>query len=368
MSGIQIIGMGHAIPSGCMTNDDLSAYMETSDEWIRPRTGIGARRICGEEESQSVLAARAAEDAIKNCGIRKEEIGLIITATISGDYMLPSTSCIVQEKLGIPSGIPAFDVNAACTGFVYALQCADAILKWQKEHPESRPLSIEELRARKEKGDAGDVSETADRPYALIIGVEQLTKMQNYEDRTTSILFGDGAAAAIVRLSDEHNFYCHVAAEGELEVLRVRTLCRNQLNVRREGYPPLAAYSQEQVEDFKAEAYAQMDGKKIFRFATKVLSEEIERMELAAGIPVSEVDYVVCHQANSRIIDHVRRRWKLPEEKFPMNLDQYGNTSGASIPLVLYDLMAAGKLKKGTRIFCVGFGAGLTWAGACLEF
>ena len=348
MSGIRIIGMGHALPERRVANGELTAYMDTSDEWIRTRTGIRERRICGPGESQCRLAVSAAKEALERSGADPDEIGLVIAATSSPDYLLPSTACLVMQELGIPSGIPAFDLNAACTGFIYALQTADAFLSYRDMHPESRA--------------------DGERPLALLIGAEQYSDMLDFSDRETSILFGDGAAAAVVRREAGIRFFSHTAAEGNREALSARCLGRNQLTAAGEGGPVWAHPDEDGKEALLEEAYLHMNGRQVFRFATGVLAGEIRRMERVSGVRAEDTDGIVCHQANRRIIDHVRRQMHLGEELFPMNLDVCGNTSAASIPLLLYELIRGGKIRAGSRIFCVGFGAGLTWGSAYLEF
>lgn len=313
MQGIQIIGMGKALPSRLVKNEELENYVDTSDSWIRSRTGIETRYFSKGETAVS-LAVRAGEKALEAAGISPEQIGLCLISTITPDYATPSDAALVQRSLHLPGDIPAFDINAACSGFVYGLNVASCMLG----------------------------SDTLPRPYALLIGVEQLSRILNMKDRSTCVLFGDGAAAAVIRRSGEHRFFSRLASSGDAQALN----------------SPGAA---------RKEPYIHMDGKKIFRFAVKAIEEGIDRMESESGISAEEVDYIVCHQANKRIIDHVRKKRKLPEEKFFMNLMHYGNTSGASIPLALADMYEAGMLTAGKRLFCIGFGGGLTKACAYLE-
>ncbi|MGI6057338.1 MAG: beta-ketoacyl-ACP synthase 3 [Bilifractor sp.] len=348
MNGIEIIGLGKAVPKTRLKNDDLRQYMDTSDEWIRSRTGIEARHLCTGEESLTDLAAEAARRAMENAGIAPEEIGLVICATCTTDYMVPSMACAVQEIAGIPGGIPAFDINAACSGFVYGLQLIHSLMN------------------------AGSVCRP-ERSCALLIGGEQLSKMLDFSERSVSVLFGDGAAAAIVRASAEKGFFCHTAAEGDRGALYAHTVGRNQIPMLEfEGKKTVSEnplrVSESLASEIMRDGYLKMDGQKVFRFAVHVLASEIDEMEAQSGISAEDIDYIVCHQANCRIIDYVRKQRKLPAEKFFMNLREYGNTSGASIPLALADMRDRGMLKPGIRIFCVGFGAGLTWGGCYLEF
>lgn len=348
MIGMEIAGLGKALPKMRLKNEELKQYMDTSDAWIRERTGIGSRYLCTGEESLTELAVKAAGRAIADAGIRPDEIGLVLFATCTTDYMVPSMACAVQEQLGISGGVPAFDLNAACSGFVYGLQMAHALMV------------------------TGDVC-SGEQSYALLIGGEQLSKMLDFSERSVSVLFGDGAAAAVLRMSEEKRFISHTAAEGDRRALYAHTVGRNQIpsigdiGENQYSHNPLHI-SGEYAEKIMREGFLQMDGRKVFRFAVKVLAGEIKEMEARSGVSAEQVDYIVCHQANSRIIDHVRRQRNLPESKFFMNLQEYGNTSGASIPLALADMKEQGLLTSGCRIFCIGFGAGLTWGSCYLEF
>ncbi len=332
MSFIKIIGMGKAVPSIRVRNQDLEKTVETSDAWIRSRTGIKARHFCGKGESALSLAAAAAENALRSSAVIPAQVGLVITACVNPDCFVPSMACLVEEKLGICHGAAAFDINAACSGFIYSLQIAQALM---------------------ENGSACDQA----HPYALLIGTEQLSRMLNFKDRSTCVLFGDGAAAALVRLDDEAVFFSHTAARGDAGKLFAQTIGPNDMNAH---YP--AARTD------PAASWLKMDGPGVFRFAVTALEEEIRLLEEKSGVGAGDIDYIVCHQANARIIEHVRKRRGLPKEKFFMNLQEYGNTSGASIPLALCEMMEKGMLQSGRRIFCIGFGAGLTWAGAYLTF
>jgi 3-oxoacyl-[acyl-carrier-protein] synthase-3 len=312
--GVRILTLGKALPSATMRNEDFEKTLDTSDEWIRTRTGILERRFCrrlnGENASSLAVhaAALALEKAERTYHIQKEEIGLVITATCSSRYEMPSTACIVQEELGLKGGIPAFDLNAACSGFIYGLGTADAMMA---------RMGIS---------------------YGLVIGTEEMSRLLDMGDRSTCVLFGDGAAAAVVAFDRQADFAADLGAAGDKEAL------------------------------YSLSSVLRMDGRRVFRFACLKLEEEIRKLEELSGIRAEDVDYIVCHQANYRIIRYVQSRLGLPEEKFPMNLSSYGNTSAASIPLMLCDLQDEGKLTAGTRVFCVGFGAGLTWGAASLKF
>lgn len=314
MQGIQIIGMGKALPARRVENEAFTQMVETSDEWIKSRTGIQSRCFC-EEEKQMDLCVEAAGKALADAGVSPAEIGLCVVATITPDYHTPSSACMVQERLGLPEDIPAFDINAACSGFVYGLEVVSCMLG----------------------------SDALPRPYALLIGAEKLSRIMNFQDRSTCVLFGDGAAAAVIRPSDAHRFFCRLGSQGDAPAL----------NAPGVGYP---------------EPYIHMDGRKVFQFAVHAMENGIRLLEKETGVLANEIDQFICHQANERIIRHVQKKLKLPQERFYMNLGRYGNTSGASVPLAMAELMENGSLKPGTKAYCLGFGGGLTWGAAYLEF
>lgn len=313
--GIEIIGLGKQLPAECVTNQQIAEQTDTSDEWIRTRSGIQTRYFCGDREMQTDLAAGAAAKALADAGIGPEEVGMCIVATATPEYITPATAAIVQKRLGLPEDIPAFDLNAACTGFIYGLQMTYAMLS------------------------AG----TLRHPYVLLVGAERLSGLIDPAERSTYVLFGDGAAAAVIRQSEAKRFFCRLGVRGDGEVL----------------YSPTKE---------KAEPYLHMNGRAVFRFATETITAGIALLEHETGINAEDISYIVCHQANRRIIEHVQRRLKLPQEKFFMNLQHYGNTSAASIPLALADMKDAGLLKTGTRLFLLGFGGGLTTGAAYMEF
>ncbi len=330
MSGIRITGLGKALPDRIVTNDDMSRIVDTSDEWIRTRTGIRERRIARgnlpealkneqvpgaaqsapeRAETCTALAAEAARRALQDAGTKPPEIGLVIAATMSPDFFSPSVACSVQELLGLPSGIPAFDVNAACSGFVYAMTVANAMMQ---------QMSI---------------------GCALVIGADAVTSLIDFTDRGTCVLFGDGAGAAVVRKDEGCSFAGILGAEGKRSALSI----------------PVGGHML-------------MDGRDVFRFAVTVVPRVLEELEKETGRSLGDIDQIVLHQANDRIIEHIRRKLALPEEKFFRNLQHYGNTCAASIPVALTEMKEQGLLGPGTRIFCVGFGAGLAWGGLYLEF
>lgn len=309
-NGIRIVATGRALPKKALSNDDLSRIVETNDEWIVTRTGIKTRYKC-EEESCLSLATEAAEKAIKKAGIRTGEIGGVIVATSTPDDALPSVACMVQKALGLREDILAFDLSAACTGFLYELGIARGLLY-----------------------------STGVR-YLLVIGSEQLSRIVDYTDRGTCILFGDGAGAAILEAGDKE--YDQLFwARGQRELL----------------YCPGVGREEQKIS---------MKGTDVFKFAVSVLKQGIDEILDKNELTMDDVDCVICHQANERIIRHVQKKYPGHEDKFFMNLSKYGNTSAASIPIALDEVFDAGILKEGMRLLCVGFGAGMTWSSALLE-
>ncbi|MEA4893231.1 MAG: beta-ketoacyl-ACP synthase III [Peptococcaceae bacterium] len=314
--GLRILATGRALPLHSVTNEQLSSKVDTSDQWIRERTGIGSRYFCGEGESCLSLAVAAGRQALARSGLDPEEIGLCLAATFTPEYATPSTACLVQEALGLPEDIPAFDLNAACTGFLYALETA-------------RSLLIA----------AGAVP----RPFALVIASEEISRFLDFTDRGTCVLFGDGAAAAVVSLDAGRLYRCLLGSRGTEGILSCPGVGKEK--------PKL-----------------QMQGKEVFRFAVDVVPRCIRQILEACGLTLAEIDYVVCHQANRRIIDHVVKKLAAPPEKFYCNVAEYGNTSAASIPIALDEMAEKGLLRPGMVLLCVGFGAGLTWGATLLEW
>lgn len=313
MRGIQIVSTGRALPKNHVSNDDLSRIVDTNDEWIAARTGIRYRYKC-EEESCVSLAVSAAREAIERAGAGLDEIGAIIVATSTPDRIFPSVACMIQKEIGIDENVMSFDLSAACTGFLYGLGVAYGLLQ------------------------------TMPKKYVLVVGSEQLSRIVDYTDRSSCILFGDGAGAAIVKGSEEHKFYQKSWTRGNIEALN----CPG---------PGISVGSQ----------HLEMRGNDVYKFAVNALAQAVDEVMNEVGITMDDVDYCICHQANARIIGHVQKKFPGQEDKFYMNLDNYGNTSAASIPIVLDEMFEKGLLQKGMKILCVGFGAGLTWSGAYLE-
>lgn len=306
--GLHIVGVGHYVPAKVVTNDDLSKIVDTNDEWISTRTGIRRRHFIEEEKNQD-MACSAAKMAIDDAGIDINDIGVCIVATIRPDNFTPSVACMVQKTLGLPNDIPCFDVNAACSGFMYGMQIARGMLL------------------------------QSNKKYGLVIGSETLSKVLDMTDRNTCVLFGDGAGAAIIELSDEHKYISVLGTQGDDEVL----YCENG-------------------------DYVHMNGGDVFKFAVSTVPRTISELLDKAGITADDIDLFVCHQANKRIIDSVAKKCKQSMDKFYINLDEYGNTSSASIPIALSEMNQKGMFKPGMKIICVGFGGGLTWGGAYLEW
>lgn len=321
----KIIGTGSCLPENIVTNEDLSRIIDTSDEWISSRTGIKERRLVKEETTTS-LSLEAAKRALKDAQTGPEEIDLIIVATITGDKLTPSTACEVQAGLGALNAA-AFDVNAACSGFMFALHTAHAYLQ------------------------AG-IAVTA-----LIIGAETLSKIMDWADRSTCVLFGDGAGAAVVRACQDEEGKGLLAFEQGTDGFRGKALeCQDRANNN-----PL-------VSNPTAPAYVHMDGQDVYKFAVSTVPASIERILERAKLGTEDITYFMLHQANIRIIQSVARRLKTDMEKFPLSLDHCGNVSAASVPILLDEMNRKGALHAGDRIVLSGFGGGLTWASAVLEW
>lgn len=310
--GIKLLSTGSALPAKVVTNDDLSRMVDTSDEWIVKRTGIRERRHCV-EENQFSLAAAAAKAALGRAGVDPERVAACIVTTICADNISPSCACLLQRELGLPEGTVCFDLNGACAGFVYGLQVISGLL-------------------------------TEEKPYGILVSSETLSRLSDFTDRSTCVLFGDGAGAAVVGLSDSLYGLCaDFGSRSNREVLYIPSATANELS------------------------YIHMEGQPVFKFAVDIIPRCIGRVLQQAGLTMDDVDLVVMHQANARIIDHVAKHLKLPPEKCFKNIDRYGNMSSACIPIALDDLYRAGRLSAGMRLLPVGFGGGLTWGGALLE-
>ena len=320
--GTRIIGTGSCLPKTVVTNDDLAKIMDTSDEWISTRTGIKERHLV-REETTSGMSAEAAMRAMENAGVTAQELDLIIVGTVSADHVTPACACEVQAAIGADRAV-AFDINAACSGFMFALNIAHAYLQM-------------------------GVYKTA-----LIIGAETLSKIMNWRDRSTCVLFGDGAGAAIVRADDKRGLLAF--DQGSDGVKGSALACANRSNNN-----PL-------VETSKELEYVHMDGQEVYKFAVTMVPASLHRTIEASGFMMEDIDYFVLHQANIRILQAVAKRLEVSEDKFPIILDHCGNTSAASIPILLDEMNRKGLLKPGMKIALSGFGGGLTWASTVLEW
>jgi 3-oxoacyl-[acyl-carrier-protein] synthase-3 len=327
LPSIIISGTGAYAPEKILTNDDLSLMVETSDEWIRTRTGISQRHIAADDESTSDMAAKAASLAIESAGLAIADIDLLVVATVTPDMAFPNTACFVQKKLGL-SKIPAFDIEAACSGFIYALDVARA------------QMIVGGYR------------------NALVIGAEKLSSITNWKDRTTCVLFGDGAGAVVLSRSDLPNvgvLQTLLGADGtESGILCV---------------PGGGSASPATVETIERSLHKiHMQGNQVFKIAVRVMCQSAVDLLQKAGLTAADVDLVVPHQANTRIIEALAQRLEIDMAKFHINLDRYGNTSAASIPIALAEAHAAGRIQPGNNILMVAFGGGLTWAASLIRW
>ena len=320
-----ITGWGMAVPDRVLTNADLERMVETSDEWILSRTGIKERRVAGPQDSTTSLSVSAARQALARAGVSAEEIDVILVATCTPDQFLVSQACLVQAELGGNAG--AFDLGAACSGFVYALSTGSQFIQ------------------------------TGTYERVLVIGADTLTRFVDYTDRSTCILFGDGAGAVVLEAADEP-----------------RGLLSTVLGADGAGHkhlfiPGWGAFVPESAELFpEFRPYLQMNGNEVFRFAVRVMGDAAVEAVERAGLTFADIDMLIPHQANLRIIDAAARRLDLPRDKVWVNLDRYGNTSAASIPIALCEAEADGKLNDGDNVVFVAFGGGLAWAAGVVRW
>lgn len=321
---IGIVGYGKYVPERILTNADLEQMVETNDEWIVSRTGIRERHIAAPEQATSDLAYEAAVRALKTAGMTAEELELIIVATVTPDTLFPSTACILQDKLGAKNAA-AFDLSAACSGFVYGMATANGMLQ------------------------------TGMYNNALVIGADTLSRITDYTDRNTCVLFGDGAGAVVLgEVSEGRGFLSFdLGAEGSGGSL-----------LKLEAGGSRQPASAETVQEKKHFIY--MNGREVFKFAVRVMGTATEEVLRKAGKGKEDIDLFVPHQANIRIIQSAMQRLDLPEEKCIINVDKYANTSAASIPLALVEAAEEGRMKEGDTILLVGFGGGLTWGASVL--
>jgi 3-oxoacyl-[acyl-carrier-protein] synthase-3 len=312
----RIAGTGSYLPEKVLTNRDLERMMDTSDEWIVARTGIRERHVAADGEMASDMALQAAQRALGAAGIRPDEVGLVVFATTTPDMVFPSTACILQAKLGV-SGGPAFDVQAVCSGFVYALSTADLFIR------------------------------TGQCRYALVVGAEIYSRILDWNDRSTCVLFGDGAGAVVLAASDSPGLLAtRLHADGRYARL-------------------LAVPGQVCSGGVRGNPYVTMDGGAVFKFAVRVLSEVAEEVLASADVPLTQLDWLIPHQANVRIIEATAKKLGLPMERVVVTVEKHANTSAASIPLALDEAVRDGRIRSGQHVLLEAVGGGFTW-GACL--
>lgn len=322
---VGIAGMGSALPDSVLTNQDLEQRLDTSDEWIRTRTGILQRRIAAETTATSDLATAAARKALADAKLDAGDVDLIIVATVTPDHSFPSTACIVQANIGATRAI-CFDIEAACTGFIYALSIASHLIA------------------------AGTYRN------AIIIGAETLSRITNYADRSTCILFGDGAGAAVLQpVATGGILGLHLGSDGTGgDLLKL----------------PAGGSRQPATAETVAQGlhYLQMAGSEVFKFAVRAMSEVADRLLGECGFTAADLSLLVPHQANLRIVEAAIKRFGIAPERVMVNLDRYGNMSSASIPVALEEAYRSGRLDEGNLVLLVGFGGGLTWGGAMIRW
>lgn len=322
MSYSQIVGTGSYLPEKILTNAELEDMVDTTDEWIVSRTGIKERRIAAENELTCDLAEKASLKALESAGVNNQDIDLIIVATTTPDRVFPSTACLLQERLGI-HGSAAFDLQAVCTGFVYALGIADKFIK---------------------TGSAG---------CALVVGAETLSRIIDWKDRDTCVLFGDGAGAVIVKTSDKPGIVSsHLHADGKYkELLTVRTGISSGFNKLLQGG-----------------AYIEMQGNEVFKVAVNTLGRIVDETLEANNLKKSDIDWLVPHQANIRIINATAKKLGMSTDQVVITVDRHGNTSAASIPLAFDEAVRDGRIKRGNKVLMEAFGGGFTWGSVLLNY
>jgi 3-oxoacyl-[acyl-carrier-protein] synthase-3 len=316
---VSITGLGVKVPDRVVTNEDLKQYVDTSDEWIRERTGIRERRMASKDEALSDIALPASHDALAQAGVEGKDIDLLIVATVTPDMSFPSTGAILADKLGAVDAA-AYDLSAGCTGFMYALAQAYGML----------------------------VGGLAKR--ALVVGGDLLSRILDWEDRSTLVLFGDGAGAVVMEAVPEQGFLgFELGADGA------------------GGQSLWLPGSGSRIFD-DPDRFVKMNGREVFKFATRILVKSAQDVMERCGVTIDDVDVYVPHQANMRIIDHATKKLGVPSEKVVINVDRYGNTSSGSIPLALADAAQDGRLKPGKLVLMTGMGAGLTWGSALIRW
>lgn len=321
-----IIGMGHAYPSGILTNADLEEMVETSDEWITSRTGIKQRHKAADNEYTSQFGVLAAQQALERAGLNAEDIEIIICATTTPDQIMPSTGALIQAQIGATNAA-GMDVFAACSGFLYGLTMVESMIK------------------------------TGQIKYALVIGAEVLTKYVDYTDRGTCVIFGDGAGAAVVGPVEE--------GKGILAT-KIRSDGRYEEQLYAPGGGTKIGTTHETIDN--GDHFFKMKGNELFKVAVRSMADISAEMVEKAGYTVEDVDLVIPHQANQRITDAVASRLGVPDEKVYSNIAEHGNTSSASIPIALDECLESGKIKEGSLVLLTAFGGGVTWGGTLIRF
>ncbi len=323
MSFARIVGTGSYLPKRIVTNADLEQMVDTSDEWIVSRTGIRERHIAADDERTSELAEYASQQALDMAGLQPADIDLIIVATTTPDQVFPSVGCLLQDRLNIHNGGAAFDVQAACAGFVYALDVANRFFR------------------------------TDGAQRALIVGAETFSRIIDWNDRDTCILFGDGAGAVVLEAATEPGIIAtHLHAEGKYHEL---------LNVP-------AGVSANYSQILKGEAYTRMQGSEVFKWAVKALGDIVDETLKENGFNKADIDWLVPHQANIRIIQATAKKLALPMEQVVVTVDRHGNTSAASIPLALDEAVRDGRIQRGHKLILEGFGGGFAWGSALMIY
>ena len=311
MKGLKIVATGRCLPERVVTNQDMCNIVETSDEWIVTRTGVRERRHVTTEKTED-LAYEAARIALEKAGIDKDQLCGCVVCTVSPDAVAPTVASATQARLGLRDDLPCFDMNAGCSGFIYGMQL-------------SRGLLLQD-----------------ERPYVLLIGAESLSQVTDFQDRSTCILFGDGAGAAVLTLEEGRLYAGIQGARGETTIT---------IGGDRDKRPLI-----------------HMDGQAVFRFAVESFVRAANTLTQRTGVSLDQIDWFIPHQANRRIVEAAAKHLKQPFEKFYLNIDRYGNTSAASIPIAMDEMQEKGLLQRGQKVLCAAFGSGLTWGGTILEF
>lgn len=326
MNKVQVIGTGSYVPQNIVTNDDLSCIVDTNDEWISSRTGIKERRISKGEDTSS-MASKAALKAIEKSKIEPEDIDLIVVATVTPDSFMPSTACIIQKNISAKNAA-CFDISAACSGFVYAIDVATQFIR------------------------------TGRAKTALVVGADTMSKILNWKDRRTCILFGDGASAVILRKSNK---------EGILALSSGSDGSKGHFLVSK-AVPVFNPYIDESYKNSKQDNTINMSGREIFKFGVKIMIQLIEELLQKSNCSIDDIKYIVPHQANLRIIESAAKKLEIDGNKFYINLDKFGNTSGASVGIALDEMVQKDLLQSGDKILLIGFGGGLTYSGVIMEW